>query len=285
MLAWPVPNKKIKIVLICVLILAVTSCTVTKNYTDPERPKFSGNFATETPDFDGTVTVVTYNIKLSEEIHEAIEDLGRTPELLNADVILLQEMDEDGVAMIAQRLLYNFIYYPASLHYKHEKNYGNAILSKWPVKDHRKIVLPYEHPMNKQIRIAAIATIVVEEFELLIYSVHTEMFWLGGKKKLDQVDSVLRSVADHFDYVIIGGDFNTNTENGVRETDKLFTQAGFLRASKGVGATSKVDLLGLTDFELDHIFSKGFIPITCGKCEDAQSSDHYPVWVTLRVQK
>lgn len=91
--------------------------------------------------------------------------------------------------------------------------------------------------------------------------------------------------ADHFEHVIIGGDFNTNTENGVRETEKLFTQAGFLRASKRVGATSKVDLLGLSDFELGHIFVKGLIPITCGKCEDAQSSDHFPVWVTLQLQK
>ncbi len=282
MLAWPVPNKTVPIFL---LLLVIASCTVTKNYTNPERPEFLGNFATETPDFDGTIKVVTFNIKLSEEIPEAIADLGRTPELLDADIILLQEMDDEGVATIAQSLNYNFVYYPASIHYKHGKNYGNAILSKWPIKDYRKIVLPYEHPMNKQIRIAAIATILVDEFEVLVYSVHTEMFWLGGKKKLDQVDAVLRNVADHFEHVIIGGDFNTNTENGVRETEKLFTQAGFLRASKRVGATSKVDLLGLTDFELDHIFVKGFTPITCGKCEDAQSSDHYPVWVTLGIAK
>ena len=283
MLAWPVPIK-LKLLFIF-LSLAIISCTVTKNYTNPEKPEFSGNFATESPVFDGTITVVTYNIKLSEEIHQAIEDLGRTPELWDADIILLQEMADDGVAEIAQRLNYNFVYYPASIHYKHGKNYGNAILSRWPIKDYRKIVLPYEHPMNKQIRIAALATIVVEEFEILTYSVHTEMFWLGGKKKLDQVDAVLRNVADRFEHVIIGGDFNTNTESGIRETEKLFMQAGFLRASKGVGATSKVNLLGLADFELDHIFVKGFTPITCGKCEGAQSSDHYPVWVTLGLAK
>jgi endonuclease/exonuclease/phosphatase family metal-dependent hydrolase len=278
--------SKIKFLFLIILFpLVVISCTVTKNYRNPERPEFSGNFATKTPNFDGTIKVVTFNIKLSEEIQQAIEDLGETPELWDADIILLQEMADDGVATIAQRLNYNFIYYPASIHYKHGKNYGNAILSKWPIKDYRKIVLPYEHPMNKQIRIAALATVVIGKFEILTYSVHTEMFWLGGKKKLDQVDSILRSVADHFEHVIIGGDFNTNTENGVRETEKLFTQAGFLRASKRVGATSKVDLLGLTDFELDHIFVKGLTPITCGKCEETQSSDHYPVWVTLRLQR
>jgi endonuclease/exonuclease/phosphatase family metal-dependent hydrolase len=288
MLAWPVPNKtnKIKTFFLSIFFsLVIISCTVTKNYTNPERPEFSGNFVTGIPDFDGTITVVTFNIKLNEEIPQAIEDLGRTPELLDADIILLQEMADDGVAEIAQKLNYSFIDYPASIHYKHGKNYGNAILSRWPIKDYRKIVLPYEHPMNKQIRIAALATIVVGECEILTYSIHTEMFWLGGRKKLEQVDSVLRSVADHFEHVIIGGDFNTNTENGVRETEKLFTQAGFLRASKRVGATSKVDLLGLADFELDQIFVKGLIPITCGKCEDAQSSDHFPVWVTLQLQK
>ena len=282
MLAWPIPNKIIPIFL---FLFVIASCTVTKNYRNPEKPRFLGNFATETPDFDGSITVVTFNIKLSEEIPKAIADLGRTPELLDADIILLQEMDDEGVAKIAQSLNYNFIYYPASIHYKHGKNYGNAILSKWPIKDYRKIVLPYEHPMNKQIRIAALATVVIGKFEILTYSVHTEMFWLGGKKKLDQVDSILRSVADNFEHVIIGGDFNTNTENGIRETEKLFTQADFLRASKGVGATSKVNLLGLADFELDHIFVKGLTPVTCGKYEEAQSSDHFPVWVTLRLNK
>ncbi|NOR15422.1 MAG: endonuclease [Candidatus Aminicenantes bacterium] len=282
MLAWSDPKK---IVPIFLALLVIVSCTITKSYTNPEKPEFSGNFATGTPNFDGSIKVVTFNIKLSEEIPQAIEDLGRHPELSDADIILLQEMADDGVAEIAQSLNYNFVYYPASIHYKHGKNYGNAILSKWPMKDYKKIVLPYEHPMNKQIRIAAIATIIVDEFEILTYSVHTEMFWLGGKKKLDQVDSILRSVADRFEHVIIGGDFNTNTESGIRETEKLFTQAGFLRASKGVGATSKVDLLGLTDFELDHIFVKGLTPVTCGKYEEAQSSDHFPVWVTLGIEK
>lgn len=280
MLAWPVPKK-----IIFLILLVTLSCTVKKNYSNPEKPKFSGNFATETPDFNGSIKVVTFNIKLSEKIEEAIEDLSQTPELKDADILLLQEMAEDGVAAIAQRLGYNFVYYPASLHYKHEKNYGNAILSKWPIEDYRKIILPYEHPMNRQIRIAALATIVVEEFEILTYSVHTEMFWLGSKKKLDQVDSILRSVADHFEYVIIGGDFNTNTENGIRDTEKLFTQADFSRASKGVGATSKGDPLGLVDFELDHIFVKGFTTVNSGKLEETQSSDHYPVWVTLRLHK
>lgn len=284
MLAWPDPNKY-KIVPIILFLLTITSCTVTKNYTNPGRPEFSGNFATETPDFDGSIRVVTFNIKLSEEIPQAIADLRRTPELLDADIILLQEMADDGVAEIAQRLNYNFVYYPASIHYKHGKNYGNAILSKWPMKDYKKIILPYEHPMNKQIRIAAIATILVDEYEILVYSVHTEMFWLGGKKKLDQVDSILRNVADHFEFVVVGGDFNTNTDNGIRETENVFKQAGFLRASKDVGATSKGDPLGLIDFELDHIFTKGFTSITSGKFEDVRSSDHYPVWVTLRLQR
>jgi endonuclease/exonuclease/phosphatase family metal-dependent hydrolase len=280
MLARPVPN-----IIIVILLLVLGSCTVIKNYSDPERPEFSGNFATETPSFDGSIRVVTFNIELGKNVDQAIEELGTASELMDADIILLQEMAEDGVSKIAQSLSYNFVYYPSSLHYKHEKNYGNAILSKWPIKDYRKLVLPYENPMNKQIRIAALATIVIEDFEILTYSVHTEMFWLGGKKKLDQVDSILRSVAEHFDHVIIGGDFNTNTENGLRETEKMFTQAGFIRVSKGVGSTSKVNILGMTDYELDHIYTKGFTLINNGKFEDSQSSDHYPVWVTLQLQK
>ncbi|MGD9346052.1 MAG: endonuclease/exonuclease/phosphatase family protein [Candidatus Aminicenantes bacterium] len=279
MLVRPVP------IIVFLVLMVLGACTVIKNYPDPERPEFSGNFATETPAFNGSIRVVTFNIELGKNVDQAIEELGTASELMDADIIFLQEMAEDGVSLIAQSLHYNFVYYPSSLHYKHEKNYGNAILSKWPIKDYRKLVLPYEHPMNKQIRIAALATIVIEDFEILTYSVHTEMFWLGSQKKLDQVDSILRSVADHFDHVIIGGDFNTNTENGLRETEKMFEQAGFKRASKGVGPTSKVDILGMTDYELDHIFTKGFTLLENGKFENSRSSDHYPVWVTLRLKE
>jgi len=271
------------IIWVCLLSLGLVSCSVPVNFRNPEKPKFAGNFARGTASFNGTLKVITYNIKLSQKIEQAIQELGQIDELKGADIILLQEMDESGVDFIARSLLYNYVYYPASVHYKHGKNYGNAILSKWPLKDYRKIVLPYEHPMNKQIRIAAITTILVAEYEILTYSVHTEMFWLGSKKKLNQVDAIVRSISEYYDLVIVGGDFNTNTKSGIQDTERIFTELGFIRASKGIGATVEVDPLGLIEFELDHIFTKGMKPVDKGKVEMAEASDHFPLWVVLEL--
>lgn len=265
------------------LFCFMASCSVPVNFRSPEKPKFSGNYADKNPSFEGTLKVVTYNIKLSEKIEEAIRELGQMDKLRGADIVLLQEMDEIGVDLIARRLKYNYIYYPASVHYKNGKNYGNAIMSRWPLKDYRKIVLPYEHPMNKQIRIATMTTVVVGDYQILTYSVHTEMFWLGSKKKLDQVDSIVRSISERYDHVIVGGDFNTNTKGGIHNTERIFLQAGFIRASKGVGATSEGDPFGLIEFELDHIFAKGMEPLAKGKVEAVEASDHYPVWVVLNL--
>jgi endonuclease/exonuclease/phosphatase (EEP) superfamily protein YafD len=261
----------------------LVSCTVPVNFRNPDKPKFFGNFAKENPAFDGTIKVVTFNIKLSKKIEQAINDLDKNDGLKDADIILLQEMDEKGVDLIARSLNYNYVYYPASVHYKHGKNYGNAILARWPLKDYRKIVLPYEHPMNKQIRIAAITTVLVDGYEILTYCVHTEMFWLGSKKKLDQVDAIVRSISEHYDHVIVGGDFNTNTKSGIRDTERIFVEAGFIRASEGVGATSEGDPLGLIEFELDHIFTKGMTPVVKGKVDEVEASDHYPLWVVLEL--
>lgn len=271
------------IVWACLLAVGLIACTVPVNFRNPEKPRFVGNYARGIPEFQGSIKVVSYNIKLCEKIEQAIQDLDRINGLKNADVVLLQEMDEIGVDLIAQSLNYNYVYYPASVHYKNGKNYGNAILSRWPLKDYRKIVLPYEHPMNKQIRIAAITTVLVADYEILTYCVHTEMFWLGSKKKLDQVDAIVRSISEKFDHVIVGGDFNTNTNNGIRDTERIFVEAGFIRASKGLGATSEGDPLGLIEFELDHIFTKGMTPVAKGKVEEVEASDHYPIWVVLEL--
>ena len=69
--------------LIAVGLIAVGlgSCTVPVNFRNPDKPKFFGSYAMENPAFDGVIKVVSYNIKLSEKIEQAIHDLGQIDEL------------------------------------------------------------------------------------------------------------------------------------------------------------------------------------------------------------
>jgi endonuclease/exonuclease/phosphatase family metal-dependent hydrolase len=255
------------------------------NYTDPEGPKYIGHLAGPPPVFTGTLKVVSYNIKLSREVDQAIRELESIPELMNADVLLLQEMDPIGVRAIARKLKFNYVYYPAVLHSTHDKGFGNAVLSPWPITNHMKLVLPHEHPIRKMNRNAVFATLLIADFELLAVSVHTEVFILGNRKRLDQVEAVANHIGHTNDLVVVGGDFNAESGYFVRETERIFRKAGFTPVTKGVGQTAKGDPLGIFRFKMDFLFVKGLSPAASGKVEKARASDHLPVWATLRLEK
>jgi endonuclease/exonuclease/phosphatase family metal-dependent hydrolase len=267
--------------LLLVLVFAcfgLWSCNLSGSGTKGIGPGFVGRLTVDRPEFDGTVKVVSYNISFGEEIDLAARELGDFEELREADIVLLQEMDETGTAQIAGALEYNFVYYPASIHEHHGRYFGNAILSRWPLKDLERIVLPHENPRNGQQRIAVRAVVAIDDLEVLIYSVHTETAWLGASKRADQVTSLVDSIDGGYPYVIVGGDFNTLTPGAVADLAQRFQAAGLERASSGTGPTVQFESIGLT---LDHIFVRGMSVLDAGTTEEAQASDHLPIWVTL----
>lgn len=265
------------------VLLCIASCTpVRESYTHPEGPRYMDQFVESAPAFDGLFRVVTYNIKLGRKLEQAINELDREEGLRDADVIFLQEMDSEGVHEMAKHLRYDYIYYPAALHSTHDKGFGNAVLSKWPIKEYQKVVLPHEHPIRKMHRNAVFALLTVGELEVLTCSVHTELYIIGHESKMDQVEEVVKNIGDSFDYVIIGGDFNTDTNYSVLGTERIFRKAGFRRANKGLGYTSRGDPIGVLKWDFDHIYVRGFEILDAGKYEEAEASDHLPVWTKLK---
>jgi endonuclease/exonuclease/phosphatase family metal-dependent hydrolase len=276
----PRSTLRLQFVLLAVVTcLVLASCDLSGDTTNALGPGFVGKFAVGRPDFDETVRVVSYNISFAEEADLAARELGEFEELREADIVLLQEMDETGTIQIARALEYNFVYYPASIHDHHGRYFGNAILSRWPMKDQERIVLPHKSPRNGQQRIAVRALVTVGDLELLVYSVHTETAWLSAGKRADQVASLVDSIDERYPYVIVGGDFNTLTPGAVTDLERRFEAAGLERASGGAGPTVQFESIGLT---LDHIFVRGMTTLAAGAAAGATASDHFPVWATLR---
>ncbi|MFN2221723.1 MAG: endonuclease/exonuclease/phosphatase family protein, partial [Candidatus Promineifilaceae bacterium] len=91
------------------------------NYTDPDWPSFEGSYAPKQPTFDGTLKAVTWNIAFAEKTEQAIAELSEMDRSRSADVLMLQEMDEEGTDQIARALGYNYVYYPASIHSHHDR--------------------------------------------------------------------------------------------------------------------------------------------------------------------
>ena len=130
----------ISIVIVFTLIGCASSGRV-YDYTDGNGPRFiSENLTRSTVTTQDQLHVVTYNIKFSEEIDQALALIQSQEKLREADIIFLQEMNHQSVIQIADALDLNYIYYPTSKHPYHEQDFGNAILSKWKFTDDEKII-------------------------------------------------------------------------------------------------------------------------------------------------
>src|SRR4029077_2923847 len=122
----------------------------------PDGPRFAGSVAsTEVPHAD-SLHVVTFNVRYSEAVDKVIALLQTSPELRDADVLFLQEMNEESAEQMAAALHMNYVYYPAQLHPVPAKNFGNPILSRWPIVDDKKLILP-SHSMTRGAQRIAVA--------------------------------------------------------------------------------------------------------------------------------
>ena len=259
-------------------LFAASACTNVQNYLDPAGPRFSGHFSRGIPENDGIFKAVSYNIEHSEDLAGAIAELSTVVELQGTDLLMLQEMDEVGVDSIARIVGFNYVYYPANIHSTNNRNFGNAILTRYEIVDDGKVLLPHEDIKREQRRIAVYATIDVDGTFIRAYSVHTENLWMSPNHRFQQADSLVKSIPKGLTHVIVGGDFNTADPLTLAATGKLFSDNGFVWNTREVGSTVTIGPVGVIS---DFIFSRGFRQLGAGRVEEATASDHLPVWTDL----
>ena len=274
------------------LILALAGCGRSINYTDPVGPRFAGtNELGPAPEWAGphvaaaaesagawtpdSLRIVTFNVRYAQQTQLAIKLLQTAPELRNADIIMLQEMNEDAAAETAAALRMNYVYYPAVLHPVPKKNFGNAILSRWPITDDEKLILPSRSMSRGGQRAAVAATVLVGSERVRVYAVHLSTIlevWYTGQTY--QIQALLES-AQGYDRVIMAGDMNSHDNVGT-----LFTGAGYFWPSRNTGPTTH------KLFAVDHVFSRGFRVGGSGAVKDnLGASDHLPVWASLAFRQ
>lgn len=269
-------NTKLIVLLTCFLNLI--SYTPIFNYLESDGPFFEGDFRQSQDLSKNEIKVITWNIRYSNLIDIALQELNNIVELNDADILLLQEVDEKSVDAIAKSLGMMYVYYPASIHNYHKKNFGNAILSKYLIKEHEKLILPFSNPKNGQIRIAVKSKILIGEEVFSVVSVHTETNWLGKIKRNLQYDTLINSFEDNNGKVIIGGDFNTLSTSSVSELQERFAKNGFTFDAQEF--LPSVEFMGIR-FKMDHIFSRKLKVIDHGVWKMTRASDHSPLWVII----
>lgn len=228
----------------------------------------------------GRVRIVSWNIQYGIEVGRAAAELLERPETSGVDVLLLQEMDESGTATIADALGANYAYTSPGPHAHTGRDFGNAVVTKWPIRRSAEIPLPHQSPVGGQPRSATHALVGVGDLDVGVYSVHTEVPSLRLARRIEQFDTVAADVVRRgHRRVVVGGDFNTVTTRGAKALAASMSAAGLTRVSAEDSLSYR--RLG-RDMMLDHVFGVGFDVVEAGVVAPTEASDHLPIWVELR---
>jgi len=255
-----------------VLAASVAACTPTRNYVDTDGPRYAGRFAREPA---VGLKVVTFNIRFAQQIGKAEKLFEEDEHLRGASVVALQEMDAPATESLARQLGYDYVYYPSAVHPRTQRDFGTAVLSRFPIEADHKLVLPHLSGLRRMLRAATVADLRLHDGRLLrVYSVHLGTpAELLPRARVDQARAIAEDARFFPGPVIVAGDFNNRDLVG-----RVFGDAGFDWLSKDAGRT-------LRFFCWDHVFARGLAhpgPRALGIVADNKgASDHLPVWVQL----
>lgn len=260
-----------RVLSVAFLAMLAVGCRTGQNYEAPTGPFGEGRMGPR-GGCDGaadSLRIVSFNVEFALRIREAADLLATHPDLRCADVVLLQEMDEVGTIRIASELGVDYVYYPAVHHNRYGRDFGNAVLSRWPIVEHAKIVLPHVSLLTRTQRIAVAATLDVRGSRLRAYSVHLGSFLeIGGGARESQLGAVLED-ARGYALSVVGGDLNSGS------VGRHARAAGFDWLTEDGPATVR-------GRRWDHIFVRGFHGAArSGAVEADGVSDHRPVWAVV----
>lgn len=215
--------------------------------------------------------IATYNLHFASRLDRALAILASEPRLAAADVLAVQEADEDATNRIAERLGLHAVYHPALRHPRTGRNFGPALLSRWPVVAERRIALPH-HGVHRMPRIAVAATLEIRGHPVTAYAVHFgTMREILPSHQAAQARVVLAEARATPGPAIIAGDLNR------RGLGRLIAEAGWHWLTRDIGRTHLI-------WSFDHLFVRDVNPATTAAGTVAaalEASDHRAVWAAL----
>ncbi|MFW2383562.1 MAG: endonuclease/exonuclease/phosphatase family protein, partial [Acidimicrobiales bacterium] len=239
-----------------------------------------GHYRTASPHPTDSLNVVSWNIRFGVRIEAAAQLLNEHEELRNADIVLLQEMDEAGTDRIAEVLGLDYVYGAPGVHQQSGRDFGNAVLARWPLGRPEVYRLPHQSAVRGQARVLVAASVDTGGGPMLVGSVHTEVPSLSSPKRRRQFDEIaVAATRWEGKPLVIGGDFNTMTSRGIRTLTDRLSVVGATRVSANSGPSLR---RGGQEFTLDHVFARGWEPLATGVVHGSEASDHRPLWVRLR---
>ncbi|MEV0283814.1 MULTISPECIES: endonuclease/exonuclease/phosphatase family protein [unclassified Kribbella] len=232
------------------------------------------------------LTVATYNIHHGAGI-DGVLDLERIAVLLEktgADVIGLQEVDRhwsersnwvDQPAWFAQRLKMHYGYaanldLPPLNPGEPRRQYGTAILSKYPIKDFTNTLLPM-YPGQEQ-RGLAVATVKVRGAELRFANTH--LTHNNNAERLEQAQKVVEVLGASKQPTMLVGDLNARPDTPEIKTLTALLNDTWPAVGTGPGYTSPAEN---PTARIDYLLHSTQLRPTKASVPVSPASDHLPV--------
>ena len=245
-----------------------------------------------------TIRVVTYNIQDGGADPMVIASAFQgDPDLSRADLVLLQEEEAfpgatPRAAALAAALGMGWFYAPARPNVSGPGTFGNAILSRFPIRDPELMDLP--HAPGKLQRAAIRVDVAVGALDVRVIDTQLDTT-LNITKRILQLHP---AVIDEPDATLVGGDFNTNPyvwddgevpsipDSVVVDTDQAPLLDDYMH---GIGFANQTSGDGPTEVRygvwsrLDAVYVRGHDAVAGAVVRSISLSDHLPVWVDVRI--
>jgi endonuclease/exonuclease/phosphatase family metal-dependent hydrolase len=270
--------------LLITMILGSTGSTGAQEQSDlfetghaakPSKPTESTN----------EVSVVSYNIRW--RTRKELDQISNWLKEKGAAVIALQEVDRgkkrtgktNNARVLANALGMQYAWAaPPPVKDADEEETGVELLSRYPLTDVKRMVLPHLGPGGRS-RVALGATLTIGTKKIRVYSVHAENR-MSEPRKIEQLKAVLTDLAafPKGTPAIVMGDFNTWEPAMVDRTRELFMNEGFTTPFPDGRATFKRKIV-LFDLELklDWIWLRGLAAKDFEIDRKFTVSDHFPL--------
>ncbi len=257
-----------QIVAVATALAALTGCRTGGSYSSPAEPRLAGPAPLDSVrGATDTLRIVSFNLEFAERVDSALAMFAWEEELYRADVVLLQEMDSAATRRIAQALGMGYVYYPAIYHRRAKRDFGNAVLSRWPIVDDAKLILPHPSRYAGTHRTATAATLRIRDSLVRVYSTHLgTVFDIGSGARRDQLRAIIDD-AERYPRAIIGGDLNSGRVGSVAR------DRGYSWPTERSARTTRFGAL-------DHVFLRRLAAAGAGVViNNHGASDHRAVWV------
>ena len=247
-----------------------------------------------------SLKVVAWNMEYTANLDAQLDTLTTDPDLADADLWLLSEVDRcstrNGIRraarMLAERVqgayVYGIEFVELSIGREVGGDTGQAIVSRRPLSGASLLChspqsdwFASDDEPRLGSRVVLSAEIPVGETHSRVWAVHLESNDVLGELRVVQSKELLdASQALACERAqIIAGDFNAWYPQAP-ELDVLRT-AGFSDALDELGDTESTHDTGR---RLDYVFERGFEVEDGAVLREVTTSDHYPMWVRLRLE-